>query len=218
MGMAKKAEAASRSTDHRFAPDSMDRARSRSPPAQERSGLPPVAQWVFQKTSQEGKTMAISYDGKPIEFTVEAASPFELSSFAVDSIRKSLTLRLPPHWGERFECLEACLLDVVQRESPRFLGSAFTFEQVSEAYKPVTKKTGDYPRNLRVKVNTLGLQATRYWDAAKNRVKAPEQHAGLIFSARVTLRSLWFANDTWGLVAECTDLKVVEEAAAECPF
>ena len=114
--------------------------------------------------------------------------------------------------------MEACLLDVVQREAPRFLGSQHTFEQVSEAYKPVTKKTGEYPRNLRVKVNTLGLQATRYWDIAKNRVKPPEKHAGMIFSARVTLRSLWFVNDTWGLVAECTDLMATEEEAAECPF
>jgi hypothetical protein len=222
MGGVKNAELEGRSRDHRFAPDSVDRAmehaRSRSPPAPERSVLPPVAQWVFQKTSQEGKTMAISYGGKPIEFTVEAVSPFDLSSFGVDSIRKSLTLRLPPHWGERFECLEACLLDAVHREAPRFLGSDFTFDQVAEAYKPVSKRTGDYPRNLRVKVNTRGLQATRYWDAAKNPVEAPEHHAGLIFSARVTLRSLWFVNDTWGLVAECTDLKVLEAEAAECPF
>ncbi len=162
--------------------------------------------------------MAISYEGKPIVLTIEASSPFELSSFAAESSRKSLTLRLPQYWGERFECMEACLLDVVQREAPRFLGSAHTFEQVSEAYKSVTKKSETNPTNLRVKVDTLGLQATRYWDTAKTRVKPPETHAGLLFSARVTLRSLWFANDTFGLVAECTDLPVVEEAAAECPF
>jgi hypothetical protein len=180
--------------------------------------MPPVAQWTFERTSQEGKTMAISYEGKPIVLTIEASSSFELSSFSAESSRKSLTLRLPPFWGERFECMEACLLDAVQKEAPRFLGSALTFEQVSEAYKPVTKKTGEYPRNLRVKVNTMGLQATRYWDIAKNRVKPPETHAGMLFSARVTLRSLWFANDTWGLVAECTDLMATEEEAAECPF
>ncbi len=131
----------------------MARARSRSP-ARVMPGMPPVAQWTFQRTSQEGKTMAISYDGKPIELTIEAASPFDLSSFAAESSRKSLTLRLPTHWGERFECMEACLLDVVQREAPRFLGSALTFEQVSEAYKPLTNKPGETPGTLRAKLTT----------------------------------------------------------------
>jgi hypothetical protein len=39
-----------------------------------------------------------------------------------------------------------------------------------------------------------------------------------MFQARVTLRALWFVNDAWGIVTECTDLKVVEVEAAECPF
>jgi hypothetical protein len=207
----------------RSASDSVDRvmehARSRSPTNPERSTIPPVAQWVFQKNSPEAKTVSISYLKKPIELTIDAVAPFDLSSFGVeDCIRKTLTLRLPALWGERFECMEACLLDVVHREAPRFFGVAMTYDQVADAYKTVTAKTDEYPRNLRVKVNTRGLQATRYWDAAKNVVAAPEHHAGLMFQARVTLRALWFVNDAWGIVTECTDLKVVEVEAAECPF
>ena len=88
----------------------------------------------------------------------------------------------------------------------------------SRCYKPVTKKTGDYPRHLRVKVNTTGLQAARYWDQAKKRISALEDHAGLLFTAKVAIRALWFADDAWGLVVEATDLMLQEEISVECPF
>jgi hypothetical protein len=215
----KNAKQQRRSREHYSAPDSVDRAMSRSVAIPERSTFPPVAQWVFQKPSPESKTVSVSYESKPIEVTIEAVAPFDLSSFGeTDSIRQTLTLRLPAMWGEMVECMEACLLDAVHREAPRFFEKDMTFAQVEEAYKSISKRTAEYPRNLRVKVNTRGLQATRYWDEAKNLVAAPEHHAGLAFSARVTLRGLWFVNNSWGLVCECSDLKVIEAEVVECPF
>ncbi len=84
--------------------------------------------------------------------------------------------------------------------------------------RPVTKKNAEYPRHLRVKVNTTGLQSVHYWDKDKKRVNPPQDHTGLLFTAKVWLRSLWFAEDAWGLVADSSDLMILEEVTSECPF
>ncbi len=114
--------------------------------------------------------------------------------------------------------MEAALQHEVQAQSTLFFSSPQTIEQVSDAYKHVTRKKDAYPRHLRVKVNTTGLQAVRYWGADKQRIDALESHAGALFTAKVLLRSLWFADDAWGLVCEATDLMQQVEVAAECPF
>ena len=195
--------------------------RSRSPTARgvsTRCELPPVKAWSFEKTSREGKTWAISHGGKPIQLTLEGvSSPFDLSSFN-DASRKTLTLRLPKEWDNPFECMEACLLHEVQERSQQFFGSSQSMEVISMNYKPVTKKNEAYPRHLRVKVNTVGLQAVRYWDANKKRISAPEDHTGLLFSAKVEIRALWFAEDAWAVVCDATDLMLQDDVQTECPF
>ena len=162
--------------------------------------------------------MAINHGGRPIELTLEAVySPFDLGSFN-ENTRKVLTLRLPKEWDEVFECMEACLLHEVQEQSGRFFGQPQTAEQVSDSFKVVSKKNGEFPRHLKVKVQTSGIASARYWDKDKKRISAPEGHIGLLFTAKVVLRALWFAEDAWGLVAEATDLMIQEEVNVECPF
>jgi hypothetical protein len=216
MGFSKKACIDSLSADHCSAPDAMD--RSRSPAARVQKCIPPVKEWTFEKTSREGRTWAITHGGRPIELTLEAAfSPFNLSSFN-DNTRKTLTLRLSKEWDGPFDCMEAALQYEVQEQNARYFASPQTPEQVADAYKLITKKNADYPRHLRVKVNTTGLQSVRYWDKDKKRVNPPQDHTGLLFIAKVWLRSLWFAEDAWGLVAEASDLMILEEVTSECPF
>ena len=69
-----------------------------------------------------------------------------------------------------------------------------------------------------MKVQTTGISSVRYWGKDKKRISAPEDHTGLLFTAKVVLRALWFADDAWGLVAEATDLMLQEEVNAEFPF
>ena len=80
------------------------------------------------------------------------------------------------------------------------------------------KKTGLYPAQLRVKVNTTGAAKVRYWDAARARTNAPLDHSGLTYTARVELRAVWASGESWGLVAVCTDLLQQEVAPVHCPF
>jgi len=188
------------------------------PAAHAQNRLPAVKAWSFEKTTREGRTWAVSHGGKPIELTLEAVySPFDLSSFN-ENARKTLTLRLPKEWDNPFDCMEACLLHEVQEQSGRFFGQPQTAEHVTDAYKAVTKKNGEYPRHLKVKVQTTGVSSARYWNKDRKRISAPADHAGLLFTAKVVLRALWFAEDAWGLVAEATDLMLQDEVSAECPF
>ena len=106
----------------------------------------------------------------------------------------------------------------VLAQSLRFFGRKLSEEDVLTMYKPITKKTGEYPRQLRVKVNTTGYHSTRYWDAQRTRIDAPESHAGKIFNAKVALRALWVAPEAWGLVCDATDLQEQEQAPEVCPF
>ena len=219
--MAKRTESESKSLDYRSAPDFMDKLAAPT--------IPAVKEWKFDRTSLEGKVWNITRAGKPIVLTIEGMySPFEPSSMN-ESARKTLTLRLPKEWDAPFDCMEACLVHEVQERSHDFLGSeteqkAMTTrlspspEHIAESYKAITKKNGEYPRHLRVKVQTSGASAARYWSKDKKRVSTPEDHTGMYFNAQVILRSLWFADDAWGLVAEAPDLMIRDEACAECPF
>ena len=71
---------------------------------------------------------------------------------------------------------------------------------------------------MKVKVQTAGISSVRYWDKDRKRISAPVDHTGLLFTAKVVLRSLWFAEDAWGTVAEATDLMLQDEVTTECPF
>ena len=196
-----------------------DMSRSRSPaPRGSSAVIPPVKAWSFEKTTLEGKTWAISHGGKPIELTLEAVySPFNLSSFNENS-RKVLTLRLPKEWDDVFGCMEACLLHEVQEQSGRFFGGPQSAEHISERYKAISKKNDAYPRHIRVKVNTTGISASRYWDKDKQRIVAPVDHTGLLLTTKIILRALWFAEDAWGLVCDATDLMLQDDVSVECPF
>ena len=210
MGFAKRAESESKSADYRFAPDFMDKLIS--------PNIPPVKEWKFDQTSLESKVWNITRAGKPIELHIEGLySPWQLSSLN-ESARKTLTLRLLKEWDAPFDCMESCLLHEVQERSAEFLGSPQSPEHIAELFKPITKKSGEYPRHLRVKVQTSGAYAVRYWDKDKKLCSAPNDHSGMHFTAKVILRSLWFSDDAWGLCAECTDLMIQDQVIVACPF
>ena len=102
--------------------------------------------------------------------------------------------------------------------SQELFGRPLSEEEVGEMYKPITKKSGDYPRNLRAKLNTAGLYAARYWAADRTRLDVPETLADTHLNVRVALRAIWIGDDAWGVVADCTDLQLAEQSPEECPF
>ncbi len=201
--------------------------RSRSPPQTRGSAvapaalIPPVKSWTFLDARSESgiKSIPVTYQRSLIVLSIQdVLSPFEPSSFVEESTRKTITLRLNKEWDAAVDCFEACILHEAASRSEEFFGRPLGEEAVREMYKPISKKTGDYPRNLRVKLNTAGLYAARYWGSDKTRLDPPGTLAGVALNVRVSLRSLWIGDDAWGVVADCTDLQVAEQGSEECPF
>ena len=125
---------------------------------------------------------------------------------------------LSKEWDAAFDCFEACLLYEVAARSQEIFGRSLSEEELAEMYKPLTRKSGEYPRNLRAKLNTAGVYAARYWASDKTRLDAPETLADIHLNVRVALRAVWIGDDAWGVVADCTDLQLAEQSPEECPF
>jgi hypothetical protein len=198
----------------------MDRSRS---PSIVRAAVAPVSEWSFVKTRPLGKRPAsveLRHAEKPIEICLNnVVNPFEPGSFTEPCYRKTLTLRLPTtEWDDTFACMESCVIhEVIQRASTLFEGT-YTAEQIDVMYSPITKKVGEYPRDLRTKINTSGTATVRYWDVDKVRVKAPESHANMCWNVRVIIHGLWISKDKWGLVIDATDLIQTQAEIEDCPF
>ena len=130
--------------------------------------------------------------------------------------RKTLALRLPKSWDGPFECMEACVLHEIGEQSEVFSGSDVDPEELLSKYKALTKKNGDFPRQLRVKVTTTGSHGTRYWDKDKQRIPAPVDHTGLVCTVRILIRSVFVGVDAWGLVCDATDIQLQDDVITEC--
>ena len=183
--------------------------------------IPPVKSWTFLPARSDTgiKGIPVLCQQQTIVLAIDDVfSPFEPSSFVEESSRKTITLRLNKEWDAALDCFEACILHEATSRSAEFFGRSLGEEEVCEMYKPITKKTGDYPRNLRAKLNTAGPYAARYWAADKTRLDPPGTLAGVALNVRVSLRALWIGDDAWGVVAECTDLQLAEQGPEECPF
>ncbi len=184
--------------------------------------IPPVKSWQFMPSSSADggvKSVPIAHQQRPIVLSIQKAfSPFEPSAYVEGATRKTLTLRLSKEWDAAFDCFEACLLYEVAARSQEIFGRSLSEEELAEMYKPLTRKSGEYPRNLRAKLNTTGVYAARYWASDKTRLDAPETLADTPVNVRVALRAVWIGDDAWGVVADCTDLQLVGLSSEECPF
>ena len=112
---------------------------------------------------------------------------------------------------------EALIKEIASKSQTIFL-EKLNQEQVLERYKRITKKVGEYPRQLRTKLNTDGFYAARYWNSERQCTDPPEDHTSLAFNAVIKLRALWVSSEAWGLVCDATDLQLIEAAQVECPF
>ena len=198
-------------------------SRSRSPTrAQEL--IPPVAAWTFgaaraNTENSEVNTFPVSFAGKDVYLSMGGVvTPFEISSLSEGNARKSLTLRLPKAWEESVECMESCLLHEVCAQTRRFFRCALEEHEVEAMYKPCSQKKDDYPRHIRVKVNTSGFHACRYWDVERKLCEPPMDHANFTWNAKIHVRALWTGPDGWGLVLDATDLQIQSAPVVECPF
>ena len=182
--------------------------------------IPQVKTWKFGPAQGESdvKSFPLTCGSMDLVLSLQGClSPFDPSSLN-GGTRKTLTLRLPNIWDSPFHQMEEALIKEAAIKSQSLFGERLTEEQLQERYKPIGKKVGEYPRQLRTKLNTDGFYACRYWDSERKRADAPEDHTGHVFNAVIKLRGLWVSSEAWGLVCDATDLQLLEAAQVECPF
>ena len=196
--------------------------RSRSP-KREICEVPPLEAWTvagLAGSPGEVQTAAISYKNGPVQLTMKQVfSPFEPSSMDGSVHRQTITLRMNKFWESILRDLEQSLVQRVSTESAKILGCDLTAEEVLQMYRSCTRKRGEYPMNIRAKINQTGMLATRYWGAGGDRQDAPAMYAGKYFNAVLTIRALWRGEDAWGVVCDCTDLQEAQAGDdVACPF
>ena len=172
----------------------------------------PVSSWklgeLVETDINELKFASLTTAGGPIILSLSGIAPFEPSSFQESSV-KNLDIRLDASTEEKLECMQSCINE--QFSQPRYKGDAF---------KPFLHKNGEYPANLRVKIQMAGMTKTRFWSKEdKKLIPAPEQFAGALFDAKVLLKKVWYAESAWGISLQATDLMLIAEAPVpDCPF
>ncbi len=179
-----------------------------------------VDKWCFGVptiVSDTFRIVPLKTQNGPIATTSEECfSPFELSSPQEDANRKNLDLRLSETWESKIECMEANIIYWVSQDPVRYFNEALGEEEIQERFKSCLHKKGEYPANLRVKVQTKGACAARYWSPDKQLIQVPATHAGCTFKAKLLIKGLWFAESSWGVTIEATDLLIQNQPA--CPF
>ena len=177
--------------------------------------IPGVESWSFGAVKgEEIKSFPIMSNGGNLVISLQGcASPFEPTSLT-EAVRKSISLRLPSEWDDPFGDMEKAVIQLVCTRSREFFGADLTEDQIIERYKPITKKMGTYPRNLKVKV----ASATRFWSHDRTRIGAPPYFAGISLNAVVQVCAIWRGKDAWGIVCDVTDLQILPEVKVECPF
>ena len=188
------------------------------------SFIPTVKSWTFGTSTAGGdgnvKTYPLTCGGMDLHCNIQGCiSPFEPSSMD-GAARKTLVLRLPAPWDGPLGEMGDALIKEVAEHSKVLFGAQQSEDDLRAKYKYITKKTDQYPRNLRVKLNTEGYYATRFWDLERQKTAAPVEYVGLMFSAVVRFRAVWIGAEAWGLVCDATDLQVLgdHQPCAECPF
>ena len=179
-----------------------------------------VDSWCFGDATVVGDALRIvplkTQNGPITTTTEECHSPFDLSSQQDDANRKNLDLRLSQDWESKIECMEANVVYWVAQDPERYFDDALGEEDIQERFKSCLHKKLEYPANLRVKVQTKGACAVRYWSEDKQLLGAPATHAGCTFKAKLLVKSLWFGESSWGIMLEATDLLVLHQPL--CPF
>ena len=128
-----------------------------------------VEQWVLGTPELVGDTLQIAplklKNGNPIVATTEACfCPFDLSSQQESATRKNLDLRLSEDWEKMIEEMESNLINLVVGDSEKYFTEKLEAEEIQQRFKSTLHKNGEYPTNLRVKVQTKGACGARYWD------------------------------------------------------
>ena len=167
-----------------------------------------------------GKSVPISYDGKPVVWTPDAQPvQYEPSSFTGEDVsRVNLVMRASSSALEQLTALDEAIISLAAHNSLKIFGKQLLEDEVRLRYNPLVKRSEKgYAPTWKTKVNLSGRSAVVCWDADRKVREQPEEWIACSVQPRVTLRALWVMSKEFGAMFECSDV-LIDEAAKECPF
>ncbi len=171
------------------------------------------------------KSAAINYlDGSPAVVNLDAMRvAFEPSGYNdPDATRVDIVWQPGPSTQDMLSALDEWVVQQAVKHSVQWFGKARSVESIHEAYVPCAKKSDRYPASFRAKMNIGPPAAVRVWDGERQPCELQTPLQGWFTEARIHLRSVWFMpGGQFGLVLECTDLKLVHhegEAQLLAPY
>jgi hypothetical protein len=167
------------------------------------------------------KTCQLTAGGRPMHRSSGGfcSAPFGPSNFDKDPLatRQNLELRIPADLETYFDEVDSWMLSYLETNSMRIFKKELSKEQVRDAYHPTVKRQGDYPPLLRLKIDSAGRRACRYWTVDQKTRDAPEDWRGAELKVMFHLSHLWIMGTSCGLVLNATDL-LVQESSSAFPF
>jgi hypothetical protein len=164
------------------------------------------------------KTCNLNSGGNPIYRSTGdfVTPPFAPSTFDKDvtATRQNLDLPIPPAMESYFEEIDDWMREYLEKNSERIFKRVLSAAQIRDAYHSILKKHGDYPPLLRLKIDSVGRRACRFWDTDKQKREAPEDWRSVELKARFHISHLWLMGTSCGLVMNLTDLQVREGSCA----
>ena len=170
-------------------------------------------------TTQKGARCApINDNGKPMILQLTSihdplSSPFGVSSFGPEETsRKSLELRCTPELEAFVQRLDAWARAYLQDNVERL------FKGKATEYRDCLQLKGEYPSQLRCKLNIAGTKSCRFWSHDKQRIDMPEDlRAPTALVPIVQATSLCIMHKEVGITLECSDLMCITPEGT-CPF
>ena len=86
-------------------------------------------------------------------------------------------------------------------------------------YRPILPENGSYDKALKCKINLEQPRKVRLWNEDKEQVELPSEWKDLKVCVAITIKSLYFASNMFGVVLEATDVMLCTKDAMDvCPF
>jgi hypothetical protein len=191
--------------------------------------------WAFSKTMPAFDLSAVSlgdvstsgkgakscpFVGPSLLATFQGRVAFEPSAFGdTESTRVNLVIRPSDEDVQALQQLDAWVLSTVQRDPVKYFGKQRSVEQIAESYTPSIKHHEKYGAALKGKMNLEGVSAVKVWDSNNKLRPCPAEWRDCLVNVRLKLRSLWFMGQGgFGVTLEVSDVQILEENSAECPF
>lgn len=173
------------------------------------------------------KQAPISLNDKPFRMIIGSTEnplrvPFEMKPYNDSDSSTRLNLQLAvtdPTIEQYFEELDKNILKIVEANSKDFFNKELSLEHLTMMYKPILPENGSYDKNLKCKVNLENPRKLRAWNEDKEPIELPSEWKDLKVCAAITIKSMYFASNMFGVVLETTDVMLcTKEVMGVCPF